>query len=163
MTLRALTIILLGLIITSCNTTDKQNKTAHQEIKKNTEPDYNIAIRFINDYLDYLNDMKSKIGLIEWIENRTDVSAEFKIELKRVLDEAEKNDPEIGLGFDPVLDAQDNPNEFELDRYDSIFLTAKGKDWSDFRLTLKVKFLDNKWIVDGAGIINIPEKMRAKR
>ncbi len=155
--MRTLIAIFLGLLIFSSHTTYKQ------EIKQPLEPNYNIAIKFINDYLDYINDLQSEIPLIEWVQNRTDITTEFKIELKRILVEAEENDPELGLGFDPIIDAQDNPNEFELDKTDSEFLIVKGKDWPDFKLTLKMKLVGAKWLVDGAGIINVPENKRMKR
>ena len=80
--------------------------------------------------------MKSQIGRIE---SRTDVTTEFKIELKRILKEAEENDPKLGLGFDPILDAQNNPNEFEIDKTDSEFLIVKGENWTNVQLSLKMK------------------------
>tara|TARA_B100000941_G_C28478964_1_gene540941 strand:+ start:1161 stop:1604 length:444 start_codon:yes stop_codon:yes gene_type:complete len=121
------------------------------------------TIKFINDYLDFSNDLKSEIGLIEWVNQRHDVTGEFKNELNRILEEAEKNDPELGLGFDPILDAQDSPNRFKLDKSESEYLIVKGENWTEFRLTLKMKLVDNKWLVDGAGIINVPENRRIKR
>lgn len=163
MTMRTLTIFLLGLIILSCQTIESKSETSVTTTPQSTEPDYQVALKFINDYLDYSNDLKSQIGQIEWIESRTDITTEFKIELKRTLKEAEENDPELGLGFDPILEAQDNPNEFEIDKTDSEFLIVKGIDWPDFLLTLKVKLVDNKWLVDGAGIINVPANKRIKR
>lgn len=158
--MRVLSTILLGMTIFGYNANSKASK---QEVNQSLEPDYSIALNFINDYLDYSNDLDSETGLITWITSRTDITNEFKIELKRILDEAEKNDPELGLGFDPIIDAQDNPDKFVLDKTDSEFLIVKGKDWPDFRLTLKVKFIDNKWLVDGAGIINVPKNKRVKR
>lgn len=161
--MRTLALILLTLTIFACKATENKAETSKQPFNQPIQPDYTIAIQFINDYLDYTNDMKSEIGLIEWIYNRTDITTGFKIELKSLLDEAAKNNPNVGLGFDPILDAQDSPSQFELDKTDSEFLTVKGKDWPDFQLTLKVKLVANKWLVDGAGIINVPENKRIMR
>lgn len=127
------------------------------------DPNYDMAIQFINDYLDFSNDAKSEVGLIDWVSNRNDVTAGFKNKLRFVLAEAEKNDPELGLGFDPILDAQDSPDKFELDKTDSVYLTVKGVNLPEFKLTLKLKLEENKWLVDGAGIINVPENKRVKR
>ncbi|SDG82523.1 hypothetical protein [Psychroflexus sediminis] len=143
--------------------TDSKKESSKTTTPLSSEPNYEVAIQFINDYLDFINDLESEIALIDWISKRNDVTVEFKNELKRIIDKAKKNDFELGLGFDLILDAQDNPNEFELDKTDSEFLIVKGKDWPDFRLTLKLKPEDNKWLVDGAGIINIPENKRIKR
>lgn len=161
--MRTLITLLFGLTIISCNSTEKENKISKQEIEQTSEPVYNTALKFINDYLDYSNHLKGKVKLIEWIENRTDVTDEFKIELKRILTEAKKKDPELGLGFDPILDAQDNPNKFKLDKTDSEFLIVRGVKWPNFRLTLKVKLVDDKWLVDGSGIVRIPRNKRVER
>ena len=142
---------------------DSKRETSETITRQSTEPDYQVALKFINDYLEFTNDRKSDIGLIEWVNSRKDLTVEFKSELKRILDEAEKEDPELGLGFNPILDAQDSPDRFLLDSTDYEFLIVKGEDWTEFRLTLKIKLVDNKWLVDGAGIINVPEKKRMKR
>lgn len=163
MTLRTLTIFLLGLIILSCQTTDSKSETSETTMSQSTEPDYQVAIKFINDYLDFTNDRQSETGLIEWGNSRKDVTVTFKSELKRILNEAEKNDPELGLGFDPILDAQDSPNRFNLDKTESEYLIVKGENWTEFRLTLKMKLKENKWLVDGSGIINVPKDKRIKR
>ncbi len=163
MTMKTFTILLLGLVLLSCQTTESKSENSPTAKSQSTEPNYQVAINFANEYLDFINDRKSEIGRSEWLNSRKDVTVSFKSELERIIGEAEKNDPELGLGFDPILDAQDNPNEFEIEKTDSEFLIVKGKDWPDFQLTLKVKLVDNKWLVDGAGIINVPENKRIKR
>jgi hypothetical protein len=42
-------------------------------------------------------------------------------------------------------------------------VTVVGNDWKEFELVLKVERENNKWLVDGAGVINIPDDKRAKR
>lgn len=72
----------------------------------------------------------------------------------------------MGLDSDPILDAQDFPDKgFELVNCDSTagFVTIRGKEWKDFILTVKVVDQNNKWLVDGAGVINIPVTKRARR
>jgi hypothetical protein len=162
-TLKTLTILLFGLTFLSCQTTESKSEPFETTTAETTEPDYKVAITFINDYLYFTNVGTAETGLIEWFNNRKDVTVLFKSELKRILNEAEKIDPELGLGFDPLLDAQDSPSEFEFDKADSEFLIVKGKDWPDFQLTLKMKLSGTKWLVDGAGIVNIPENKRIKR
>lgn len=129
-------ILLLGLTVLSCNATDSKSEPSKKETIQTSEPNYQVAIQFINDYLAYSNDFKSEVGLIEWVNKRTDVTVGFKVELKRIIDEAEKNDPELGLGFDPVLDAQDNPSKFEIDNTDSEYLIVKGVKWADFEIEI---------------------------
>ncbi len=127
------------------------------------EPDYEVGVQFINDYLNFCNDLQTNTGIVEWIGNRQDVSNEFKSELKRIIKEAESRDPELGLGFDPILDAQDNPDQFEIAHKDSEYLIVKGIDWPDFQLTLKLKLEGENTLVDGSGIINVLTEKRIKR
>nr|MBP6315517.1 hypothetical protein [Chitinophagaceae bacterium] len=76
------------------------------------------------------------------------------------VENAYKQDPELGLGFDPIFDAQDYPEKgFELVSFDekTNFIVVKGKDWADFKLTLKMVEENEQWLVEGCGIINIPK------
>ncbi|WP_421753229.1 hypothetical protein [Croceimicrobium sp.] len=161
--MRNLAILTLVLTMLSCQTNDSKNESSEATKTQQSEPNFEVALKFINDYLDFLNGPKSELAYVDWVDQRNDVTLGFKNELKRVLEEAERSDPEYGLGFDPILDAQDNPNEFVLDTADSEYMTVKAKDWPGFKLTLKVKLVNTKWLVDGAGIINIPENKRIER
>ncbi|MBZ9777967.1 hypothetical protein LB452_03435 [Psychroflexus sp. CAK8W] len=128
-----------------------------------TETDDEVTVEFINDYVAYCNDLATKVSQLEWIQNRKDVTNSFRSELERIVSEAESNDPELGLGFDPILDAQDYPNSFEIESQNSEYVVVKGIDWPEFKLTLKLKIIEGKYFVDGSGIINIPEGKRIKR
>lgn len=126
--------------------------------------DASVALKFINDYVGFL-DKKPEDDILKWIAANTDVTDGFKIRHKQIINEAREEDPELVLGFDPVLDAQDNPEEFELESVNEKtgLLVVKGKDWEDFKLAMKIKNVEGKWKVDGCGIINIPEGMRPAR
>ena len=83
-----------------------------------------------------------------------------------MIEEAFKIEPELGLDFDLIFDAQDYPDEgFELESFDNKtnYVVVKGKNWTDFRLTIKMVLENNKWLVDGCGIINIPNDKRSAR
>lgn len=67
------------------------------------------------------------------------------------------------MGFDPVLDAQDWPYKLEIYETKDEYLIVNGVNWTNFKLALKMKFEDSKWLVDGAGIINISDNKRIKR
>ncbi|GAB4258681.1 MAG: hypothetical protein Kow0079_15930 [Vicingaceae bacterium] len=141
---------------------DTYDNAENQKIKP-VKPNYKIAIQFINDYIDFLNGLKSENSIVDWINNRNDVTVEFKNEFIKILEDAEKIDSELGLGFDPILDAQDYPKKFRLEKSESEYVIVKGENWPEFTLTLKMKFVEEKWCVDGAGIINIPKNKRMKR
>lgn len=171
--------VLLFLVFVSCKN-DKQNNllenkesdvsnetilekdSSEQDLKLKSE----IALSFINDYVENSNKLKESIGIIEWVNANQYSSDNLKTELERIMNEAEKQAPEYGLGFDPIFDAQDFPEDgFEIDEVEmsSNFLTVKGKNWKDFKITLKVKKESDKWLVDGVGIINIPKDKQSER
>jgi len=127
---------------------------------------FGIALTFINSYIDNCNKMKESIGIIEWVNSNNLATNRFKTEVKTMIEEAFKIEPELGLGFDPIFDAQDYPDEgFELESFDSEtnYVVVKGKNWADFKLTIKMVLENNKWLVDGCGIVNVPNDKRSTR
>ena len=110
--------------------------------------------------------MKESIGVVEWVNSNKLTTNTFRTELKRILDEAYKLEPEIGLDADPIFDAQDFPEKgFELESFDSKtnYIVVKGKNRPDFKLTIKMVMENNDWLVDGCGMINIPNDKRIAR
>jgi hypothetical protein len=105
--------------------------------------------------------------MMNWIQKNELLTDSFKKNYKNLVDSAKKADPEMGLDFDPIFDAQDFPDKgCELLNCDQNtgYITVKGKiDWPEFNLVLKVVSQNGKWLVDGCGAINIPENKRAKR
>jgi len=161
--LKTIGLYLFGLIILNCQATDLENRSSKTTMFQSPKIEYKVALNFINVYLNFVNDFKTEVKLMDWINNRNDVTVEFKNELKTILVEAYTNNHEDDLGFDPILDAQDSPNKFELDQTNGEYLIVKGENWPDFRLTLKLKLKDGTCLVDGAGIVNVPENRRIKR
>lgn len=149
-------------MLLSCNSTNSHNEKDSQNKDQNGEPEYLVAEKFINDYIDYLNDDTSSIDISEWVNNRNDVTNSFKIELERIVSLSEKNDPELGLGFDPILNAQDHPEKCKIENKDVQYVTVQGIDWPNFHLKLKLKVEDGTWLVEGSGIINIENEKRMK-
>lgn len=125
-------------------------------------PDYDKGLLFINEYLAYI-DLNGDSNITDWINNRNDVSSNFKKELNQLVYEGKKADPELGLGFDPIIDAQDNPGEVQILHQDKNYLTVQGVEMPAFKLTLKLVKLDTTWFIDGSGIINIPISKRSPR
>lgn len=154
-------LFVFALLFISCNSSD--SKKEKNLVKQTTETDYQVGLDFINDYLDYILNQNINSSRLEWIDNRMDVSDTFKLELRALQEEAERENPEYGLGFDPILDAQDAPNKFEIKSENGNYLIVKGTDWPDFRLTLKLLYNGESWLVDGAGVINVPKDKQARR
>lgn len=127
------------------------------DYKTAQEPSYEVALTFLHSYLDYLNDRNVKIGRVEWIRKQTTVTENFKTTLTKFIESSEF------LDFDPILDAQDYPEGFEIYETDSEFVIVKGTDWPGFKLTLKLLKVGKEWLVDGSGVINVPKERRRKR
>ncbi len=162
--------ILTIILFVSCGNTSETKKIIEQSSTKFIEQKDNlpadVALKFINSYVDNCNKMNKSIGVIEWVNSNHLTTDRFKFELKTIVDEAYKEDRELGLGFDPIFDAQDYPDKgFELESFDSKtnFVVVKGKNWANFKSTIKLVFENDNWLVDGCGIINIPNEKRIAR
>ena len=158
------------LVLVSCgqNSDSKISKTKpaiSPAIVESKEASDN-ALTFLNEYVANCNKEKGSIGIAEWVNSSELTTNRFKTELKKMLAEAYKVDPELGLDADPIFDAQDYPDKgFELAAFDSKtnYVVVKGKNWPDFKLTLKMVAENNTWLVDGCGLINIPPAKRSAR
>lgn len=160
-------ILLSAILIASCNPAAKTENTADSSATKQTiaskEDKVKNALAFINGYVENANKMNKALTITDWVNSNTLSTDKFKSELNRIIDEANKLDPEMGLDADPILNAQDYPEKgFELDSFDeqTNFLTVKGKDAADFKLTMKISNVNGNWLVDGCGMVNIPEEKR---
>lgn len=139
--------------------------TIQSTVVKNENP-IKTALTFLNSYVDNCNKMKESIGVIEWVDSNKLTTNRFKKELKRIMEDAYKIEPEIGLDADPIFDAQDYPDKgFELVSFDSTtnILLVKGKNWPEFKLTIRMVNENANWLVDGCGMVNIPNDKRVAR
>lgn len=163
-------LVLTTLVLASCGQFESTNNsvasTTQQEAVSINENRIHNALNFINGYVENSNEMNQSIGVLEWVNSNSLTTDSFKTELKKLINEAYRQDPELGLGTDPIFDAQDNPSEgFELASFDENinYLTVKGKNWPEFKLTMKIVEVNGNWLVDGCGMVNIPNDKRAER
>jgi hypothetical protein len=150
---------------TEINSQLNEEKEYAKEITEDNSPE-NTALTFINSYIVDCNKMNKSVGYLNFVKSSDLTTKSFKIELQKIVDEAEKLDPEMGLDFDPIIDGQDYPDEgFELKDFDTKtnFIIVKGKNWADFEVTIKLIFENEKWLIDGCGIVNIPKNNQSKR
>ena len=128
--------------------------------------DAQVAVDFLNGYIQYCNSDNENKDIVEYTQSSPLVTNNFKAEVKKIIEDAFAAEPEIGLGFDPLFDAQDYPDEgVELLDFNAEtgYLMVKGKKWKDFRVAMKVIAQDGKTLVDGCGVVNIPEDKQAER
>lgn len=135
----------------SCETSVKTTENSQNK----TEMDPQVALDVMNDYVSNCNALKDA-G--KWVENQGLLTREFKKDYKNMMEEAWKDDPEMGLGFDPIFNAQDYPEKgFEIKSVDSKtgVVTLQGVDWPDFIIATKLVEVNGKWLMDGAGVIRM--------
>lgn len=121
-------------------------------------PNHQYLLQFLDEYIAECEKKRSVQTTLNWALNHPNVTADFRKALQALIDE------EKGWEYDPILDAQDYPDDgFSVrsigmrDHY--ISLSAKANE--KIILTTRIKQVKGKWLVDGCGTINIPEKMRA--
>ena len=137
-----------------------------EPIETEAEPNPEIAVNFINSYVENANKMGEAVEIREWVNASELVTDDFKTVLTNLVDEAFEREPDYGLGFDPILNAQDYPEEgFLLSNYDSTLniATVHGKKWTAFSLNIKLTEQDGKTLVDGCGVVNLPKEDQAER
>lgn len=158
-----ITAILLLLCCGQDSNSKKDNKQIFADnIEQNKIIPEEIALKFVNSYVDNCNKMKGAVGILEWVESNKMVTKSFKDELKRMIDEAYNKDSEIGLDHDPIFNAQDYPEKgFEIESFDreNNCLILRGIDWPKFKLLIKISRENNTWLIDGCGSININESI----
>lgn len=118
--------------------------------------DASIGLRFINDYVQFCNNQKSNTEALLWIAKNQLLSPHFKAAYKKLVQAALKDDPELGLDYDPIFNAQDYPDKgLSILRIDSEkrLLFVVGNNWKEFVLTIKLVYQNNKWLVDAVGAI----------
>ncbi|WP_295448668.1 hypothetical protein [uncultured Thiodictyon sp.] len=134
-----------------------------------------VASDFINDYKRYSdlpNDDGKKVTPDIWVQQNTQVTDGFKRAHKKLVGNAyqESASEEDGLDADPIFDAQDYPDQgFKVLRCDAAtnYVTLKGIDPNfepePYEVTVKTIKTEQGWLVDGAGVINIPKDKQARR
>ncbi len=120
----------------SCNTQTSETGNNNNTIKDTTSSKACVsALDFANDYISSTVRVSPAQNDSLGLYDNPLLSAKFKSIYRNLMDSAIKADPELGLGFDPVLDAQDYPDKgFELAdcNKESGYVTLRGKDWKDF-------------------------------
>jgi hypothetical protein len=150
-----LILIQILLLVCSC-----QSQRTEAPKKDNSE----TAIKFMNDYIAFCDLRTTDKDVLKWIDSNPLLTNNFKKAHRNLIEKAYKDEPEVGLDFDPIFDAQDYPGSFVVKNIEEDgYIILKGKDWEDFIVTVKIVYEGSQWLIDGAGIINIPQEKQARR
>ncbi|TSJ47925.1 hypothetical protein [Fluviicola chungangensis] len=141
-------VLFLATTIFSCDTS---NGTGAEK----TGPDPRVALDVLNEYTAACKALKDP-G--KWVENQDQLTVDFKKEYQKIMKQAWEDDPEMGLGFDPIFDAQDYSEKgYEINFFDSKtgLVILQGVDSPGFKVSLRLKMVGNRCLVDGAGVIRM--------
>ena len=132
------------------------------------DPEAAAAVRFMEEYTQYANAVmarKTSQSVEAWLRATPLVTARFRTAFRTLEQEGRRRDPDLGWGFDLILDAQDYPDKGFIPHScgSAGFVELQGRDWPDFRLVVKVVRRDGVLLVDGAGRVNVPQAQRARR
>lgn len=120
------------------------------------------CLKFMNEYLTYRDSVRpNEMEFTWWIVANPMLTEDFKVEYRQLVESYRAHDPELGLDWDPILEAQDSPIAFELNTiHANGYLTINGTDWKEFKVIVRVAQIDGRWLIHGSGRINIPEEKR---
>lgn len=144
-------LVVIGLF--SCETSVETSENSTDK----TEMDPQVALDVMNDYVANCNALKDPE---KWVENQKFLTEDFKKEYKQMMKEAWEDDPEMGLGFDPIFNAQDYPEKgFSImaKNQKKGVVTLQGVDLPDFVVVTRLVAVDGQWLLDGAGVIRMPK------
>ncbi|HUH29528.1 hypothetical protein [Gelidibacter sp.] len=167
--------LIIAISFLACQSVKKNPSEAPELVLPNTdlyEPleseaasddeNYQAALDFINSYIESIDHLE----ILEFAKNSPLATDQLKSELEKIVILAWEENPRIGLLADPLFDAQDYPpNGFELHEFDpqTGYVIVKGIDWEDFKVAMQVVDVDGHILVDGCGIVNMPEHKRIER
>ena len=146
------------LLLSLCGNNAFAKTTEIRQTALSEKDGIKTVLAFINSYVENCNNIAQFVNTTEWVNSNKSVTTQFKAALKKLTDEANKQDPELGLDFDPIFDAQDYPDEgFELESFDKAkgLVVVKGKKWTQFKVRIQIVKEKGNWLVDGCGAINI--------
>lgn len=90
-------------------------------------------------------------ALIAWIQKQPSLTDAYKREFKKVVMGARKKDPELGLDYDPILNAQDVP-EHSLKatavKVNGNTASALAVEKSGFKIKIGLVKIKGKWLIN---------------
>ena len=146
-------LVMLSLVLGAVSTGWASPK---EDVEKVVESFY---ARYYREYLGKPAKGGADKNLLRWVNANPFVSDDFKKALRKAVVDARKEDPEMGLDYDPILDAQDYPEKGYRARRTQISgnkatVAMEGIDAPDFKVSVELVSLQGNWRINGIGQIN---------
>lgn len=117
----------------------------------------NTAITFINSYVSFIEGNSNEFPPYAWVQKNALLSNEFKAAYKKTIEAGYLEDPELGIGYDPILNAQDIPGS---KGYMAISCSPEkhtvelqDKENKAFINAVELTYVDGKWLITSIGSI----------
>lgn len=126
-----------------------------------------VALAFMESYVAYTQSLagtKVPVDIVSWLAKSPHLSADFIPAYKKLDAQGLELDAELSWGVDLILDAQDHPDKgFQLLRCKAHNLVElRGRDWPEFTVVVKTVKQQGRYLVAGAGRVNLSESERAQ-
>ena len=149
------------VLISSCSNPEQKVEIESEPLIEERPNAETVAVNFINNYVDYCENHAGSIQYVDWAKNEEYVSSVFVDSLEKMVSDAYAIEPEMGLGYDPIFNAQDYPSEgFEfksLTKEQTYVVTVCGKEWKEFEVNIKLVSTRASMLIIGAGVVNMKD------
>ena len=130
--------------------------TPYEEVTKVAESFY---AQYYKESLHKPAKGNSDKAIIQWVSAKPQLTDSFKKAFRKTVLDARKADPEMGLDSDPILNAQDFPDKGYRAKDvqvngDKATVVMEGIAAPDFKISLTLVNVDNKWKINSIGDIN---------
>lgn len=127
-----------------------------------------VALAFMNGYVAYsqaIMGSKTTMNTASWLGKFPHLAADFIPAYKKLEAQGREQDAELSWGMDLIFDAQDYPDQgFQLLRCKANDLVElRGRDWPEFTVAVKTVKQQGRYLVAGAGRVNLSASERAQR
>lgn len=118
-----------------------------------------VAKNFTDAYIQHLKapQLWSDSWPKNWVQANQYLTSDFKLSYKTIMQKAFDNDSDFGLGFDPILDAQDYPAKgYSVLSCDNVnhSVLLQGKQLTSFTVKAKLKKMRGQWLINQMGVVN---------
>lgn len=122
------------------------------------------ALHFVNQYIAHIESTSSRQvqpNVFDWLKSNKLSSPSLAVAYKKLEAEGLKEEPEMGWGFDIIIDGQDYP-EKGYKKYQCMnkngFVHLQDPIHG-YKTTVRVELTSSGFKVVGSGIVNIPKNM----
>lgn len=153
--------LIFMVLISSCSNPEQKVEIESEPLDEELPNAETIAVNFINNYAAYCEHHTGEFSVVDWANNEEYVSSIFVDSLEKMITDAYEIEPEMGLGYDPIFNAQDYPSEgFEfktLTMEQTYLVTVCGKEWKEFEVKIKLASTRASMLIIGAGVVNMKD------